>query len=399
VRLSPEIGVPIVCGLRRPVILLPRDAAQWDEARLSVVLAHERMHVERRDTLWQALARWVCAFWWPHPLVWYAASELKKECERACDDGVLVTGVRPSAYAERLLEIARAASAARSYEGGLAMATMSQLEGRLRSVLSAGRNRSAAGVRPALAILAFGGLLAAGVAAMRVPALAQTGELRGVVQDASGARVPKARVLVTSLGGETAIKELVVANEVGEFSFSGLPDGAYEVRIDRPGFARLLLTGIKVGPGAPAPITATLNIGGIQESMSVVGKREGAPGGVAGGVAGGVPGGVKSAAPGAMPSRLRIGGNVQATRLVKQVRPVYPPGCKREGVQGSVFLRAVIGKDGAILNLEPLNKIVDQRLVQAAVDAVKQWRYEPTLLNGNAVEIITEVEISFALQE
>ena len=62
-----------------------------------------------------------------------------------------------------------------------------------------------------------------------------------------------------------------------------------------------------------------------------------------------------------------------------------------------MVLRAVIGKDGAIVNLERVNKLVDARLADAAMEAVKQWRYTPTLLNGQPVEVMTDVEVNFTL--
>ena len=77
--------------------------------------------------------------------------------------------------------------------------------------------------------------------------------------------------------------------------------------------------------------------------------------------------------------------------------PSYPPDCKAEGVEGTVALRAVIGTDGTVLNLQQVNELVDKRLVEAATEAVKRWRYKPTLLNGQPVEVITEIQVNFAL--
>ena len=78
---------------------------------------------------------------------------------------------------------------------------------------------------------------------------------------------------------------------------------------------------------------------------------------------------------------------------------MYPPDCKAEGIEGTVALRAAIGRDGSVLNLERINELVDARLVQAAMDAVKQWRYQPTLLNGQPVEVLTDIEVNFKLSE
>lgn len=85
--------------------------------------------------------------------------------------------------------------------------------------------------------------------------------------------------------------------------------------------------------------------------------------------------------------------------MVAMARPAYPPDCKAEGVEGTVALRATIGRDGGMLNLERINELVDARLAQAAMDAVRQWRYQPTLLNGQPVEVLTEVEVNFTLNK
>ncbi len=92
-----------------------------------------------------------------------------------------------------------------------------------------------------------------------------------------------------------------------------------------------------------------------------------------------------------------MGGNVQASKMVAMTRPTYPADCKAEGVQGTVLLMAVIGTDGSVLNLQQVNELVDPRLVTAATEAVRQWRYKPTLLNGAPVEVVTKIEVNFRL--
>ncbi len=66
-------------------------------------------------------------------------------------------------------------------------------------------------------------------------------------------------------------------------------------------------------------------------------------------------------------------------------------------MEGTVLLRGTIGQDGSLINLEPINKLVDPRLINAAMDAVRQWHYQPTLLNGKPVEVVTEIQINFRL--
>jgi protein TonB len=91
----------------------------------------------------------------------------------------------------------------------------------------------------------------------------------------------------------------------------------------------------------------------------------------------------------------RVGGSVQAAKLIFGPRPAYPTIAKTTGTQGTVRIEALIGRDGVIRNLHVVSG--HPLLVRAAMDAVAQWRYQPTLLNGEAVEVITEIDVNFAL--
>jgi TonB family protein len=102
-------------------------------------------------------------------------------------------------------------------------------------------------------------------------------------------------------------------------------------------------------------------------------------------------------APAAQGPRLRIGGNVQSTKLSYQPRPAYPPLAKQAHIQGTVKLDAIIGKDGNVLNLSVISG--HPLLVPTALEAVKQWVYQPTLLNGNPVEVETEIDVNFTLSQ
>jgi TonB family protein len=97
------------------------------------------------------------------------------------------------------------------------------------------------------------------------------------------------------------------------------------------------------------------------------------------------------------PNRIRVGGNVQQAKLVSQVRPVYPPEAKAQRIQGQVTLQAVIDKDGTVANLVVLSG--DPMLVPASMEAVRQWRYQTTLLNGDPVEVVTQIDVNFTLSQ
>jgi protein TonB len=139
--------------------------------------------------------------------------------------------------------------------------------------------------------------------------------------------------------------------------------------------------------------------------VGVVGVAGGVPGGVPGGQAGGVLGGIIGGVVGSnlppppppkeTPQRIRVGGQVQQAKAIYQPKPVYPALAKSARVQGVVRLQAIIAKDGTIQELQVISG--PQLLVPAALDAVRQWRYQPTLLNGEPVEVITTIDVVFTL--
>jgi TonB family protein len=97
------------------------------------------------------------------------------------------------------------------------------------------------------------------------------------------------------------------------------------------------------------------------------------------------------------PSRIRVGGNVQQNLLVSQPHPVYPLEAKQARIQGVVKLNATIAKDGTMQHLEVISG--HPLLIPAALDAVRQWVYKPTLLNGQPVEVMSEIEVNFTLSQ
>jgi periplasmic protein TonB len=97
------------------------------------------------------------------------------------------------------------------------------------------------------------------------------------------------------------------------------------------------------------------------------------------------------------PQPLRVGGNVQAVNLINKVTPAYPPLAKQARIQGAVRFNATIGTDGTVKNLELVSG--HPLLAAAAQEAVKQWVYKPTLLNGQPVEVETQIDVNFSLSE
>jgi protein TonB len=145
------------------------------------------------------------------------------------------------------------------------------------------------------------------------------------------------------------------------------------------------------GLGAP---TLEASAGGVSG-----GVPGGVPGGVLGGVPGGVIGGIGAVAPppppvAAAPTKpVRIGGNVRPPRIVSRIEPAYPLLAAQARIHGDVVIDAVIDPQGNVAQMHAISG--SPLLVRAAMDALRQWKYEPTLLNGQPVSVELEVILSF----
>jgi protein TonB len=96
------------------------------------------------------------------------------------------------------------------------------------------------------------------------------------------------------------------------------------------------------------------------------------------------------------PSQVRVGGDIKEPKKIKDVKPVYPEAAKAAGVQGIVIIETRIATDGTVNEAKVLRSVPE--LDRAAIDAVMQWKYTPTLLNGQPVEVIMTVTVTFTLQ-
>jgi TonB family protein len=134
---------------------------------------------------------------------------------------------------------------------------------------------------------------------------------------------------------------------------------------------------MKAGTAFALLLAAGISLG--QPNLSAMGSRSG------------------SAQPQEGPQKIRIGGAVESAKLIKKVNPVYPPEAKAQRIQGLVRLEALLGKDGSVKHLTVLSG--DPMLAKSAINAVNQWKYQTTLLNGNPVEVLTEVDVNYTLAE
>lgn len=148
-----------------------------------------------------------------------------------------------------------------------------------------------------------------------------------------------------------------------------------------------------------APTVIPKNVAIIKDEAPVIYTNGG---GVDGGTGNGVLSGIIGSGgsgppppPTKAPSRIRVGGNVQAASLVNKVTPQYPPIAKTAHVSGTVILHAIIAKDGSIQELQYMSG--PPLLMKSAMDAVREWRYKPTMLNGDPVEVDTTISVVFSL--
>ena len=155
-----------------------------------------------------------------------------------------------------------------------------------------------------------------------------------------------------------------------------------------------------------APREFPKNIAPVKEDELPPPSPDGGVGGLAGGAKSGVPFGILGPVPTAVPPppplvekkappRIQVGGILQSAKLLRQAKPVYPELAKKARIQGVVKLHALISKGGTIEDL----KVVSGHplLVSSALEAVRQWVYQPTLLNGETVGVETEIDVNFIL--
>jgi TonB family protein len=399
-RTSAEVAIPFTRGVFHPTILLPEKFREWPAKQLEFVLVHELGHVSRHDCLTQMIGRFACVLYWFHPLVWFVAFQMRNERERACDDIVLSIGHPATDYAELLIALGRRLRQPnRACQTSVAIVHCSQLEARMKALLNPKLNHRPLALR--------GVLLATGLAvALLLPAAAihaktknvagsleetptpeadnganRTASMSGTLRDPSGAAIPGAEVSVLNV--KTRHRITIQTRSDGTWELPSLPAGRYRVEITKPGFTPSELEG-SLRSSRTTHWDVIMQIGQVTQMVLVRGHKAAETG----------PAGPKSSAP----KRIRVGGDIEAAHAIYLPQPVYPASAEKQGIEGTVVLQAVIGKDGNILSLTPLSG-PHQALIQAAMNAARQWRYKPTLLNGAPVEVATTIEVVFQLDK
>jgi TonB family protein len=445
IRYLPDIQ-PVTCGLRRPVVLLPDTLTSHRPEIQRVVLVHELLHVQRRDWMWMMGEEVLRALLWFHPGIWWLVSRVRLAREEVVDEmTVLATGQR-RAYLEALLAFSDAAALAPS----AAFARRSHLLRRM-ILISKEAVMSSKRIVVSCMVLAIAVIAGSWYAVGAFPMMQSQAQAPGAVTQAQATGVAGPGPL------EQSAKPITPENPIPRRTYSVMPQypGSADqgvvlltLRVTINGLGRVAevrsMTGAIGGraargaqpgraaitPGAfnqafskaaidavrqwiyDAPVEAPISFDvtlafapGAEAQLVAHGGPIGGGFGVVGGVVGGIPASVATAPPPPPPpppppgwaaGAIRVGGQMPPPNKVKNVAPVYPPIAESSRVQGVVILEAIIGADGKVQDTRVLRSI--PLLDQAALDAVKQWEFTPTLLNGAPVPIVMTVTVQFTLQ-
>jgi TonB family protein len=367
-------------GFLRPHVLLPHHARDWSLERLHVVLSHELAHIRRHDWLVQMAAEMLRTVLWFNPLAWMVCRRLRRESELACDDEVLGAGVVGREYATHLIELVRQCRRPGStWASAVPMAHPSTLERRIAAMLNPGLDRQAPS-RRMMATLGVVLLLVALPAAALRARQAGPAPLTGTIYDVTGAVLPGVEVALVDAND---LRSVATTNASGRFEFAPVAAGTYVLEVAIPAF-RTLRHEFELRNARDWTRAVTMQVGDLRETITVRGTRVVAPG--------------QAPATRTQPQPIRVGGNIRAPRKILDVRPVYPPSMRDAGLTGAVPLEAVIQRDGTVSYVRVLSAQVHPDFAIAAVDAVRQWRFTPTLLNGTPVEVVMQVSVTFDLQ-
>lgn len=451
IRYVPGLAQPVTFGARRPVVLLPETLRHHTPEIQRAVLCHELFHVQRRDWISVLAEEAVRAVLWFHPGVWWLVSRVQLSREEVVDElAVLATGRRRT-YIEALMAfsddvpLAPATAFARQRHLFRRMVLISK-----EAVMSARRVVLTCAVM-ALTI-AGGSWYAVGAFPMTQDSKLQreAGPLEKQAKaitpenpiparlDAPGALYPveaagargsaTLRITLDALGRVAEARPIGFDIRTSSYGASSLDPNGWNIEQffgrtvdpggDRAGRIALVEAFVRAAeravrqwrydPPVDAPIafdvkttftpdaasTATQAIPfGSGASEARAERAEGVGAGIPGGVVGAV------AQPGltvGLDAPLRVGGNIKAPTKIRDVRPIYPEDAKEAGVQGIVIIETTIGSDGTVVDTDVLRSI--PMLDDAALDAVRQWEFVPTLLNGQAVPVIMTVTVNFTLQ-
>jgi len=447
VHVSADAPGPVTFGFLRPVILLPAACLQ-DEP----VACHELLHVRRRDWLFTVMEECVLALFWFHPAMWWLMAQIQLAREEAVDrEAVAILNSREQ-YLESLLALATA-----KVGPGLLPASpflrRRHLQKRVASLLkgvSMSRLRLSWSLATFVAVLALAGWM--GVRSFPLQAAPQDKaaaqdkpDAPGISVDSGGLtllhRVPviyPSEALYKRIEGDVLVElTLSATGAVSDAHVLSGPDELRKATLEAvlqwhyANDARLpsktqVTIKFRLPQGAPSGIPIPLVDGTTplkridmpvpdalkQKLQSRIALHEGDQITRAAlsdlvaavrevdehlNVAVDKSGVITIMLDNVAPQRIRVGGNVQQANLIQKIHPIYPLQAKLDHVQGKVEFRVLIGKDGRVQTVDLISG--EPVLADAAKEAVSQWVYKPTLLNGQPVEVLTQVDVNFTLSQ
>jgi TonB family protein len=382
----------LVWGWRRPTIIVPLVAARWPADRIAAVVDHELAHIRRADWVTQLLSEIVRAVYWFNPLVWLACARLRAECEEASDDRVLAFGTEGASYASHIVEIARDLNT-RHWLPAPTIVRASTLERRIRAMLDSSRDRRSVSARARIAaamLLISTTLVVAGLAAQTFSSIA------GTIVDPGQGVLPGVTLVLTN--EQTQAKYEIKTDRTGRYEFVGLPPGNYVLNAALPGFARF--TSRFTVSGQPLQQDVVMSIGMVEERITVTDGPAAPPS---------PPDPeqarrlaeikVKRAAarcPETQPGGdVRMGGNLRPPVKYRDFRPRYPEAL--HGTSGVVVLKTQIDLTGAVDEIEVVSS-THPAFTESAIEAVRQWEFDATLLNCERVVTDMQVTVNFKAQ-
>jgi TonB family protein len=372
-------------GIGQPKIILPASAAAWPDDRIRIVLTHEIAHIRRGDWVVQMVAELLRAVYWFNPLLWIACRRLRLESEHACDDEVINDGVEGSDYASHLIAVTRTLNPGRyRWFPAPAMARPSSLERRVRAMLNDRLNRTP--ISRARRAVVVSALLTMTVAV----AAAQSAyfSFSGTVADESGRGVPGTTLALVN--EQRQMKYEVKSNDSGAFEFVGLPAGEYGLLVRALGFQEVKDV-ITIG-GKNLQRNVALRVGTLQETINVTFD----------------PAEKAAANPAPVSPRIKevpmpaakecvassAGGRIVPPKKIRDVAPVYPAALRGTGTGGTVVMEGRLGVDGYVNDIRVIGE-ANPELVHAAIAAVRDWRFTPTLLNCQPMEPMITITTNF----
>jgi TonB family protein len=362
-------------GFLRPRLLVPRHAGAWEDERVRIVLRHELAHIRRNDWIVQMAAEALRCIYWFNPLVWVACRQLRQDSEHACDDEVLEAGAPPRTCATHLLELARMCRRpSPTWASAMLMAYPSTLERRIAAMLDPNLDRTPASRRAIATVAALIVCIALPSASLRARQTSPL-PLEGSVYDPTGAVMPDVELTLEG-ANETAATTRTDAS--GRFEFPAIAPGRYVLSASLPGF-KTLRYDIELRTSRDWDRAITLQVGDVQETITVEAER------------------LPNADNAAAKAPLRVGGNIKAPLKVHDVHPTYPDSMRAAGREGVVPIEAMIGRDGHVASARVVSAQVHPDFAAAALDAVRQWQFTPTLLNGKPVDVVMTVSVTFKL--